>query len=362
MNKNFSIKNFQFSFFFKIPLSERILFAKHLSMMIRAGMTEVESLKLIKRQIKSRSFGKILDKVIANVENGQFLSESLNQFKNAFGDLFINIIKLGEVSGTLSENLNYLAEEMKKSQALKAKVRSALIYPFIILFATLGITGILIFMVLPKIIPVFSTLGVKLPTSTKILIATTHFILNYYLWIAVGIFGLIVFFWIIFKIEKIKYLYHRFLILSPVLGNISVGYQTANFARTMGLLLKSGVRIVEAISTASNIASNLVYKKSLFEAAEQVKKGDALYKYLERNSSIFSPTVSQMIEVGEKTGNLENNLLYLSEFYENEVDEKIKNLSSILEPILLITMGLLVGFVAISIITPIYEVTQSFKR
>ena len=191
--------------FFKVPLSERILFAKHLSMMVKAGMTEVESLRLIRRQVKSRSFGKILDKVIANVENGHFLSESLKQFRNAFGDLFINIIELGEIRGTLAENLNYLAEEMKKSQALKSKIRSALIYPFVILFATLGITGILVFLVLPKIIPVFSTLGVKLPLTTRILIGATGFIFNYYLWIIAGFFSLIIILWLLLKIIAIPF-------------------------------------------------------------------------------------------------------------------------------------------------------------
>jgi type IV pilus assembly protein PilC len=362
MSKKSTIHNLRLAILLKIPLAERILFSQHLSMMIKAGMTEIESLKLIRKQIKSRGFGKILDRVIADVENGQFLSESLNQFKNAFGDLFINIIKLGEVSGTLSENLNYLAEEIKKDRALRAKVRSALIYPFVLLFATVGITGALIFFVLPKIIPVFSTLGIKLPVMTRILIATTHFILNYYLWIFVGIIGLVIICLIALRIKKIRYFYHRLLLLMPIVGKITIGYQTSNFTRTLGLLLKSGIKIVEAISISSSIASNLVYRKFLSEASKRIQRGETLYKYLEENPSLFTPTVSRMVEVGEKTGNLDHNLLYLAEFYENEVDEKIKNLSSVLEPILLIVMGLLVGFIAISIITPIYEVTQNIGR
>lgn len=359
MNKKFS---FSIPFFSKVPLAERILFSQHLSMMIRAGMTEVESLRLVKRQMKNRNFQKILEKVIVNVENGQFLSESLNQFKNAFGDLFINIIKLGEISGTLSENLSYLAEEMKKDRALRAKVQSALIYPFIILFATLGVTSALIFFIVPKIIPVFTTLGIKLPLTTRILIGVSNFIFSYYLWIIIGIIVFIIIWLVFIQFKKVRYFYHRLIFLVPIFGKISIGYHIANFTRILGLLLKSGVRIVEAISLASEITSNLVYKKSFLEAAEQIKKGEALYTYLEKRTSIFPPTVSRMIEVGEKTGNLDVNLLYLAEFYENEIDEKIKNLSSILEPILLIVMGLLVGFVAISIITPIYEISQNIGR
>jgi type IV pilus assembly protein PilC len=197
---------------------------------------------------------------------------------------------------------------------------------------------------------------------TRILIATTHFILNYYLWIFVGIIGLVIICLIALRIKKIRYFYHRLLLLMPIVGKITIGYQTSNFTRTLGLLLKSGIKIVEAISISSSIASNLVYRKFLSEASKRIQRGETLYKYLEENPSLFTPTVSRMVEVGEKTGNLDHNLLYLAEFYENEVDEKIKNLSSVLEPILLIVMGLLVGFIAISIITPIYEVTQNIGR
>lgn len=348
--------------FLRVPLSEKILFTKHLSMMVKSGMSEIESLELMKRQVKSRSFKIILDELIADVENGQFISVSLQPFRRVFGELFINIVKLGESSGTLSDNLEFLAGEMKKAKELRSKVRSALVYPTIVLIATLGITAILIFFVLPKILPIFANLGVKLPITTRILIGTTNFFQNYYLFIFAGILVFVCAFILSFRIVKVRYTYHRILLALPFVKRISVGYNMANLTRSLGILLKSGVKIVEAIQTTSHIVPNLVYQEALRQVAESVKRGELLYEYLEKNPQIFPPTISRMIEVGEKTGSLDENLAYLAEFYENEVNETVENLSNVLEPMLLVIMGALVGFVAISIVTPIYEVTQTLGR
>jgi len=345
--------------FLRIPLAERILFAKHLSMMLKSGMTTVESLKLVRRQIKSRRFGTLLDSAITDVENGQFLAEAFAPLEHVFGELFINIVKLGETSGTLSENLEYLAGEMKKSRGLRAKVRSAVIYPIVILVATLGLTGILVFFVLPKILPVFASLRIDLPLSTRILVGTAVFLNNYYLWLIGGFIAAALVLPLLLRLPKIRYAYHRLILLTPLVGRVSTNYNIANLTRTLGLLLKSGVKIVEAVTTAADIMPNLIYRRALREAAEEVKKGGSLYRYFEQHPHVFPTTVSRMIEVGEKTGNLDANLLYLADFYESEVDDTVKNLASTLEPVLLVTMGALVGFVVISIITPIYEVTQS---
>ncbi|MEK7146654.1 MAG: type II secretion system F family protein [Patescibacteria group bacterium] len=347
--------------FLRIPLAEKILFTKHLSMMIQAGMPEIDSLRLIRRQARSRSFIFILDKVLKDLENGQFLSVSLSQFIHIFGDLFINIIKIGEASGTLAENLNYLSTELKKSQQLRQKIRSAIIYPIVILVATVGVTGALVFFVLPKIMPIFASLNVKLPLTTRILIGFSNALYNYWHWILLGLAVLAIIFILLLKIRMIRFGIHRILIFIPIIGSISKSANMANFSRTLGLLLKSGVTIVEALNIAADSLPNLVYKREIHNTAQRVKSGESINKYLSEQEQFFPPTISRMIEVGETTGNLDNNLLYLAEFYENEVDETTKNLSSILEPLMLLVMGGIVGFVAVSIITPIYEVTQGLK-
>ncbi|AKM78130.1 MAG: hypothetical protein UX49_C0003G0029 [Candidatus Wolfebacteria bacterium GW2011_GWC2_46_275] len=347
--------------FTSVSLAERIMFVKHMSMMIHSGMTEVESLRLIRSQIRSKGFLKILDDIIGNIENGQSLSVALSHYRNVFGDLFINIIKIGEISGTLSENLDYLGLEMKKSQSLRSKVRGALIYPAVILAATIGVVGGLIFFILPKILPIFKSLKVTLPITTRALMYLSDTLRSHYILIGLGFILFIICLFVLRSIPTTRYIMHRMLLSTPIFGTISIGFNMANMTRILGMLLKSGEKIVQAVSITADASSNLVYKKALREAVVEVQRGKTLYAYFEEHEHLFPPTVSRMIEVGEKTGNLDNNLAYLAEFYENEVDEVTKNLSGILEPILLVVMGVAVGFVALAIITPIYGITQGLK-
>ena len=348
-------------FFIRVPIAEKILFTKQMSMMAKAGIGTVESLKIIRRQVKSRGFGHVLDRAILEVESGQSLSTAFKQFGNVFGDLFTNIVALGETSGTLSENLNYLSTELSKSKQLKAKVKSALIYPIVIMLATVSVVAILVFFVLPKLTSVFTSLNIDLPITTRILIGTITFIQNYYLHMAGGFVLFIIIMMILNRIPVARYILHRTIISLPIMGKISKNYNMAVMTRTLGLLLKSGMKILEALNTTSGVVSNVVYKKALLESVESIRRGEAFYKYLENRVGVFPPTIVHMVEVGERTGNLDANLIYLAEFYENEVDETVKNLSGILEPILLIIMGLIVGFVAISVITPIYSISRGVK-
>lgn len=346
--------------FLKVPLAEKILFTKHLSMMVKSGMTEIESVKLLARQVKSKSFKTILAAVVTDLENGQFLSNALKPYENVFGNLFISIINLGEKSGTLAENLEFLSKDLQESKALRSKVRSALIYPSILLVATIGVISTLVFLILPKILPIFDSLKAELPAATRILIKVSTTLREDFLLISLTIVTAIAIWTILLRISKVRYFIHRILLILPFAGAISKKYNMANLTRSLGILLKSGVRIVEAITTASQMTDNLVYREALGKVAEEVRRGQELHEYLEETPDLFPPTVTRMIEVGEKTGNLEENLAYLSEFYKNEVDDTVANLSSVLEPALLLIMGGLVGFVAISIITPIYQITTAF--
>jgi len=222
------------------------------------------------------------------------------------------------------------------------------------------VVSTLVFLILPKILPIFDSLKAELPVTTRILIKITNTLREDFLLIGAVIVILIVTWIILLRLSSFRFLIHRALLFIPFAGEISKKYNMANLTRTLGILLKSGVRIVEAISTVSAMTENLVYKKELKKVADEVRKGNELHEYLEKVPNLFPLTVSRMIEVGEKTGNLEENLTYLSEFYKNEVDDTVANLSSVLEPALLLIMGGLVGFVAISIITPIYQITTAF--
>ena len=356
------ISNYLKNFFLKVSLREQVLFAKHLAIMSKAGMPLLDSLVMLKKQTRSKSLAKIIDYVAADISNGQFLSASLERYRSIFGNLFIDIIRVGEASGILSENLNYLAEELKKKQELRRKVIGAMIYPLVILVATLGITGFLPMFIFPKILPVFKSLNVKLPVSTQILIKISNLMTQYGGWVALGILLFIAALWLLLKITPIKFYYHFILLHTPIIGNLVKAVNLANFCRTLGLTLKSGLELVKAIPITAGTLSNLVYKKELQIIAEELTKGEAISKHIMKRPKIFPPMVAQMIVVGENTGNLSETFLYLSEFYDGEVGEFTKNLSNVLEPLLMVTMGIIVGFVAISIITPIYEVTQNIGR
>lgn len=333
-----------------------------MAVMTRAGISTLEVLVILRKQAKSAAFRSILDYLTEQVKNGRYLSDGLAKYKKIFGDFFINIIRVGEVSGTLADNLEYLADSLKKRKELESKVRGALVYPIIILVATVGMTGILTFYIFPKILPVFKTLKVALPLSTRIFIAGSTFILNNGLLTLGIIVAIVVFIWAILHIRKVRYYYDRLLLTLPVLSTMVRDYNMVIFSRSMALLLKSGVQIVQALLITSNTTENLVYRDSLQQISEQVNQGDLISTHLIGKDALYPPVFAQMISVGERTGKLNETGIYLAEYYDSELDGSTKALSNILEPLLLVVMGGVVMFVALAIIMPIYKVTQSIER
>jgi type II secretory pathway component PulF len=344
----------------RLSIKDQTFFIKRLSFLIKAGIPVTESLHMIREQTSAKRYSKILDTIIEDVSNGQFLSSSLSKFKGMFGEFAINIVHVGETSGILSQNLEYLADELKKKQMLRQKVIGAFIYPAVVTLATLGITSFLMIYLFPKITPVFSSLHMTLPISTRIVIFISNSLINYGWYIISVIIILTAAFWIILKKSKIfHYYFDKYVLKIPILGRIMQGYNLANATRTMGLLLKSSITISEALPIVSKTTSNLVYKKEFQSMVLVVNKGERISAYLKKKGNLFPEVLSQIIAVGERSGNLSNSFIYLSELYEGEVDDFTKNLSSMIEPVLMVFMGILVGFIAISIITPIYSITQN---
>lgn len=350
------------SLFNRVPLQEQVAFARHLAVMTKAGLPLLESLRMLQKETRSKSLKKILDRAISDVSNGQFLSASLEKYKNVFGDLFINIIRVGESAGILAENLGYLADELKKKQELKRKVVGAMIYPAVIVVATFGITGLLTVFIFPKILPVFKTLRIELPATTKILITISNVLTEQGPLVLLIAVGAIIALWLVMKIKVVRHFVNLAMLRLPVFGKIIKDVNLANFSRTLGLTLKSGVRVVEAINITAESLKNPVYRREFFKVAEAVRKGEALAPFFAKKRFLFPGILTQMVSVGEAAGNLSETLLYLADFHESEVNEVTKNLSNVLEPILMVLMGVVVGFVAISIITPIYEVTQNIGQ
>lgn len=323
----------------------------------------LESIHVVRNQTKSKSEIKVFDKIIADVSNGQSLAGSLGKFKGVFGNFTINIIKAGESSGTLTQNLNYLADELKKKQVLRGKILSSLLYPLIVTIATFGITGFLIVYIFPKITPIFSSLKAELPLSTRVLMHITTVLRDHGLYIFLTLIILSVTLILLVKyVSKVRYIYDGLIIRLPIIGDIIKNYNLTNITRTLGLLLKSGSSLTNALLVTADTTENTNYKKYLTETSNNVLRGKSMTELLGKSPTLFPPMLGHMLTIGEKSGNLSNTLIYLSEYYENEFEDITKNLSSTIEPVLMVVMGVMVGFVAISVITPIYEITGSIKK
>jgi type IV pilus assembly protein PilC len=352
--------NFRSSSFFRMSLKEQTFFIKRLSFLLKAGIPILESLTMIREQTRQKGLITILDTVIKDVSGGQNLSTSLGKFHKIFGDFSINIISFGESAGILSDNLTYLAEELKKKNNLQKKVKGAFIYPAVVTFATLGITGFLMIYLFPKILPVFSSLHMTLPLSTRIIMAISDFLIHHGFALIIGIIVFILaFMFTLRKVPIFRFYFDKFLMRIPMIGDVIKHYNLANTTRTIGLLLKSGVTFGETLAITTKVSGNLVYKREFEAMAEAINRGERISVYLAKNRDLFPEVLTQIISVGERSGNLSNSFIYLSELYENEVEEFTKNISNLIEPALMIFMGVLVGFIAISIITPIYSITQN---
>ena len=344
----------------RLTLKEQMFFAKRLSFLVSASVPILESLTMLSEQSRSRRSARVMQSVITDVTNGYSLSRALARFEDIFGDFGVNIVRIGESSGTLSQNLEYLADELKKSDELRRKVLGAMVYPAVITVATLAITGFLTLYLFPKIMPIFTSLHMELPLSTKIVIAVSSFLQVWGLWLLLALIAASIAFTVALKKSaRLRYMVDAQLLQFPVIGDVIRAFNLSTATRTLGLLLRSGVTLAAALPLTADTTKNLVYKERYRGLAEAVLRGERMSGQLAKDPELFPAVATQMIAVGERTGSLSSTLVYLSELYEAEVDDFTKNLSSLIEPALMVMMGVLVGFIAISIITPIYGITQN---
>jgi type II secretory pathway component PulF len=351
--------SFEFFTSARFSLKEQIFFTKRMAFLSRAGVPVLEALSIIKNQTKSPQKAKVYESLIADVANGQNLSASMAKFKYFLTDFGVNLVKVGESSGILEQNLTYLADELVKKDLLRKKVIGAMVYPIFITLATLGVTTLLTVYIFPKIMPIFTSLHVDLPLTTRILIAVSDYLRHWgLLTLLVILIALVAFILARMHFREFRYHTDNALFYIPLAGAIARSYNLANFCRTMGLMLRSGLQIAVAMEITAETTPNLVYQRAFAEVAACLRRGEPMSRELERREKLFPSILTHMIAVGEKTGSLSQTLSYLSEMYESEVDDQTKNLSSSIEPVLMIVMGLLVGLIAVSVITPIYGITQ----
>lgn len=344
---------------FGVPQLEIMTFIHLLTVMVKAGLSLSKSLDALSRQTSNANFAKIISSVNMDVAKGDSFADSLAKHPDVFNDLFVNMVRVGEMSGTLDSILELSAEQMRKDYDLKSRVKGAMMYPAVILLVMLGVGVVVMVYIIPKLTTIFVSMNVDLPASTKLLIGISDLLTKHGLAMA-GVLLVVAYLFRMFArtLVGIKIL-DKIILKLPIFGDMSKKINVARFARTTSSLIKGGVSISTALKTVSKTLSNHYYQVSIQNAADKIEKGVTLKDVLEETEDLYSPLVLQMIEVGEETGSLDSILMDLAEFYEGEITETTKNLSTIIEPVLMVVMGLAVGFFAISMIQPMYSIGDS---
>lgn len=343
-----------------VPLKEKVLFARNLSVMVSSGVQLSKAIQTLVSQTKNKRFGKVLGDVAERLQAGNSLGDSLAKYPSVFDDLFVSMVRVGEAGGSLEEVLKIVAVQLEKEQALLSKIRGAMIYPSVILVAMAGVGVLMLTYILPKITSVFEGMNVQLPATTLFIIAMSDFLRNNIL-LSLGIvIGGFLFLGFFLRTTAGKKTLSFITLHFPAVKEIVHKTNSARFARIYSSLLRSGVPVVEALKIISETLSNWYYREAILKSTGDIQKGINLSASL-LSSPVIPPLVGQIVEVGETTGKTEEVLLKLAEFYEEDVDQITKNMSSIVEPILMIVIGLGVGFFAVAMLTPMYSVMENIK-
>jgi len=343
----------------RVGVVDRMLFARNLAVMLRAGLSFSRALDVLSEQTKSKYFGEVLKEISQDVQRGAALADSLQKYPKVFNNLFVSMVHVGETGGNLEEVLDMLAVQLKKDHDITSKVRGAMMYPAVIITAMGGVGVAMMMFVFPNLLNMFSEANAELPASTKALIFISNALQNYGIWVFAGLVVLMIFFLRAIKTPAGKKVFDGFLLKLPVIKDIIMKVNVARFCRTLSSMIVSGVSIVQALDILSGTLSNYYFKTSAADACQKVQKGVDLSKVIAGYDKLYPSMMIHMIEVGEETGSLESTLKQVAEFYEEEVDQFTSNLSSVIEPILMLIMGVAVGVFAISLIQPMYSIMET---
>lgn len=344
-----------------VSFTELAEFTRQLSTMISAGIPLLESISVLKSQATNPTLKKTLEQIELDIRGGSDLSEAMAKHPRIFSKIYVSMVKSAEVSGQLDNILSRLASYMEESDALKREIKSAMTYPVFSLILIIGLTiGLLVFIV-PKFESIFSTLKVELPFITKMLLQVSRFILKKW---HIGVAGLVVIFValkIILKYPQAQLFKDKLILRMPVFGILIQKTALARFAKTFETLIHSGVPIVQAMEIVASTAGNIFYEQSITKAKDDVKKGENLGESLQRTGA-FPNMVNKMISIGEKSGNLEIMLDKIATFYEQQVRAMVKSLTSLIEPILIMVMGAIVGTIVMAIFIPLLKIQEAVRK
>ena len=330
-------------------------FTRQFATMIGAGLPMVQCLEILSQQTESSEFRKIIATVKENVQSGTTLSEALSRQKKVYDDLYVNMVEAGEIGGALDTILVRLANYREKADALARKVKGALVYPAVVVSVATLVTFIMLRFIVPVFAKMFRGVGAELPAPTQIILGVSAF-LQSYMWIIVAMFvAALVGLRYYYKTENGRMNIDKFMLKIPVIGIVLRKSAVAKFTRTLGTLLSSGVSILDALEITAKTAGNRVIQRAIQRSVVSIAEGDTITQPL-KETGVFPPMVTQMISVGEKTGGLDDMLNKIADFYEEEVDAAVAALTSLIEPVIIVLMGMVIGFILVAMYLPMFDI------
>lgn len=343
----------------RIGITEKIFFTQNLYIMVKTGFSIAQAMKTLALQTTNKRFKKIIETLREDLEKGITLSKSLQKFPKVFSGLFTNMIAAGEISGKLEEVLQQLTLQMKKDHSLTSKIKSALTYPIIILGAMLLVGTAMMVFVIPQMTAIFISAGAKLPLPTRILISISDFLIHKGIFVAVGVAALVYGYIRFLRTQRGKKVIHKIVLGFPIIGSIVKKVNITRFTRNLSSLLKTDIPIVQTFLIIEKTLGNYYYRQVMHEASEQVKEGVTIAAILEKYPELFPPILVQMISVGEQSGTLEYITEEVAVFYEEEVDQTMTSLPTILEPVIILLIGVAAAALVAAIILPIYSLSEA---
>lgn len=344
----------------KVKASDVVLFTRQLSSMLSAGLTILKALEILKNQTENPVMIEVLDSIIRDIQEGSSFSLAISKYPDVFPTVYISIVKASESSGLLDKALIRLSENLEKQEKLKGTVKSALMYPAIVVIMMVAVVFIMMIFVIPQLSVLYASLNIPLPLPTRLVMGFSRFIVVFWP-VIVGLIFLLAFFYKRWhKTETGELVVDNILLKLPVFGTLLKKSILTEFSRTLGLLVGSGTLVVDSLIQTSGVTGNIYFKNAILDISKRVEKGvtigDGLSLY-----SLFPPVLVQLVKIGEQTGKLDETLLKASEYFEQEVNQSVKNLTTLLEPAIMVVLGIGVAFLIISVITPIYRLTSAIQ-
>lgn len=343
-----------------VPATEKVMFSKQLATLISAGVPISQSMHILERQTKNKILKEAINALGSDIEAGLSLSSSMEKQSRVFSPLYVSLVSSGEAGGSLDKSLERMADEIEKEHDLVSSIRGAMSYPMIILVAMIGVVVYMLSTIVPQLAGIFAEMGGELPAATRMLLKVSDLIRTQGFLILIALVGSVVGFrTLLQKNKNVRYGWHKMLLKIPIFGQLMSKVNITRFTRTFGSLLSSGVNVLEAMKISANTIQNEVFKTDILKAADDVKNGVTIAEALKKTKN-FPVILAEMIAVGEETGSLDNILDKVTSFYQKEVDGTIKNLSSLVEPLMMIIIGVGVGTIVVAVIQPVYSMTNLF--